>query len=92
MNKKQWFLKSLIPIDKRLPPDTDQQILYWNSGSKRFNLSLGSTLYTQHRQLRSGKMNLEEIRRTEQDLTGYGLDHLGYFATHWMPLYPMEEG
>lgn len=87
MNKKQWFLNSLIPIKDRLPPDTDQQILYWNSGSKRYNISIGCVLCTQHRQLQSGRITLEKMRENSEK---YGLNHLGYFATHWVPLYSME--
>ena len=89
MNKKQWFIKSLVPIDKRLPPDNGQQVLYWNAESKRYNTTRGEVLCTQHRQLKSGVLTLDKIREQDKDC---GFDHLGYFATHWMPLYPMEDG
>lgn len=81
-SKKELFQNMWIDIQKRRPPDNNTCVLGWNTKLNVPVLVMGKILNSQHNQLQSKKIVLEEIDNH--------LYHTGYFVTKWMPIYGGE--
>jgi len=81
MNKKQLFKKMWIDFDKRLPPETDDEILIYIDMIGCVQVTLSHVARRQHIQMQD-KIFKKRLNRDKDQFK-----HTGYFADMWMKIY-----
>jgi hypothetical protein len=94
MTKKELMQAAWIPVHLRLPPKSDEDVIFFNGLTKQVGTSLAHVLRVQLQQIMEGTKTLESILR---DPHGNGrilavMKSSGYFATHWMKKVGPKEG
>lgn len=84
-SKADYFRSLWIPVEKRLPPDDDTKILYYNPEYDRIDETTGLIFNTWMYQMKNIPGMAEKIRANPAK------NYLsGYFATYWMPRWRPE--